>query len=71
MEKRLLEILSYYLEGELSLCTNIKDYNINELDITDIMMDIEDEFEVSIDYDEFNNLNTIKEIYEYLQKLLA
>ena len=71
MEKRLLEILSYYLEGELSLYTNIKDYNINELDITDIMMDIEDEFEVSIDYDEFNNLNTIKEILEYLQKLLA
>ena len=70
MIEKLIKVLEYYIDGELTLNTNLKDYQINELDLVDIMMDIEDEFDVVIDDEEFNKLNTINDIYNYIKELL-
>ena len=70
MIEKLIKILEYYIEGKLTINTNLKDYQINELDLVDIMMDIEDEFDVVIDDYEFNKLDTINDIYNYIKELL-
>ena len=70
MIEKLIKILEYYIEGKLTINTNLKDYQINELDLVDIMMDIEDEFDVVIDDYEFNKLYTINDIYNYIKELL-
>ena len=67
MLNKLKDILEYYFEQPIDENTLIKDLNLNELDYFDLLMDIEDEFEISIDEEEFNNLKNIKELINYIE----
>ena len=65
---RLKEIVSYYCDDVIDETYSLKNLNLNELDTFDFLMDIEDEFEISIDEDEFNNLETIQDLFDYIKE---
>ena len=64
---KLVKIISYYCNDNIDENFNLKDLQLNELDFFDFLMDIEDEFDISIDEEEFNELVSIKDLYNYIQ----
>ena len=55
-------------EEELSADTNIAtDLGADSLDVVEILMSIEDEFEVEIPDSEIENIRTIGELAEYIE----
>lgn len=69
MEK-LIEIIEYYYEGIVTKDLLLKDLNLNELDQIDLIMDIEDEFDISVDEDEYSKLQTLEDLYKYIKEIL-
>ncbi len=56
-------------EGALTLETDIaKDLNADSLDVVEILMSIEDEFSVEIPDEEIENIKTIGDLVEYIEK---
>ena len=55
-------------EEDLTMDTNIaKDLGADSLDVVELLMSIEDEFEVEIPDEEIENIKTIGELTEYIQ----
>lgn len=55
-------------EDELTMDTNIaKDLGADSLDVVELLMSIEDEFEVEIPDEEIENIKTIGDLTEYIQ----
>ncbi len=55
-------------EDELTMETNIaKDLEADSLDVVELLMTIEDEFEVEIPDEEIENIKTIGDLTEYIQ----
>ena len=55
-------------EENLTLDTNIaKDLGADSLDVVELLMSIEDEFEVEIPDEEIENIKTIGDLTEYIQ----
>lgn len=55
-------------EEELSLDTNIAtDLGADSLDVVEILMSIEDEFDIEIPDSEIENIRTIGELVEYIE----
>jgi len=55
-------------EDELTMETNIaKDLDADSLDVVELLMTIEDEFEVEIPDEEIENIKTIGDLTEYIQ----
>ena len=55
-------------ENEMTMDTNIaKDLGADSLDVVELLMSIEDEFEVEIPDEEIENIRTIGELTEYIQ----
>lgn len=55
-------------EAEMTMETNIaKDLGADSLDVVELLMSIEDEFEVEIPDEEIENIKTIGELVEYIQ----
>ena len=55
-------------EEEMTMDTNIaKDLGADSLDVVELLMSIEDEFEVEIPDEEIENIRTIGELTEYIQ----
>lgn len=55
-------------EDEMTLDTNIaKDLGADSLDVVELLMSIEDEFEVEIPDEEIENIRTIGELVDYIQ----
>lgn len=55
-------------EAEMTMDTNIaKDLGADSLDVVELLMSIEDEFEVEIPDEEIENIRTIGELTEYIQ----
>lgn len=55
-------------EDELSADTNIAtDLGADSLDVVEILMSIEDEFEIEIPDSEIENIRTIGELVEYIE----
>ncbi len=53
---------------EMTMDTNIaKDLGADSLDVVELLMSIEDEFEVEIPDEEIENIKTIGELTEYIQ----
>lgn len=53
---------------EMTLETNIaKDLGADSLDVVELLMSIEDEFEVEIPDEEIENIRTIGELVDYIQ----
>ena len=56
-------------EDSLTLETDIaKDLNADSLDVVEILMSIEDEFSVEIPDEEIENIKTIGDLVEYIEK---
>lgn len=57
---------------EMSLDTKIaEDLGADSLDVVELLMAIEDEFEVEIPDEEIENLKTIGDVVEYIQNNMA
>ncbi len=55
-------------ESAMTMDTNIaKDLGADSLDVVELLMTIEDEFEVEIPDEEIENIRTIGELTEYIQ----
>ena len=55
-------------ESEMTMETNIaKDLGADSLDVVELLMSIEDEFEVEIPDEEIENIKTIGDLTEYIQ----
>ncbi len=53
----------------LTLETDIaKDLNADSLDVVEVLMSIEDEFDVEIPDEEIENIKTIGDLVEYIEK---
>lgn len=56
-------------QDSLTLETDIaKDLNADSLDVVEILMSIEDEFSVEIPDEEIENIKTIGDLVEYIEK---
>ena len=54
---------------ELTEDTNLKDdLGADSLDAVEIIMDIEDEFNIVFDYDDLSNFKTIKDLFYYINE---
>ena len=69
--EKIKSILSEQLgadEEEMTMDTDIaKDLGADSLDVVELLMSIEDEFEVEIPDEEIENIKTIGELTEYIQ----
>ncbi len=55
-------------ENEMTMETNIaKDLDADSLDVVELLMTIEDEFNVEIPDEEIENIKTIGDLTEYIQ----
>lgn len=60
------ENLAY--EGELSMETNlIEDLDADSLDIVDISLELEEEYDIEVEDEDFEKLNTIEDIVKYIE----
>ena len=66
MLKKLLKIIEYYFDEEINENTPIDNLKTNEIDYYELLMDIEDEFEISIDLDEIENIKNVRELLDYV-----
>lgn len=68
---RLKEVICEEMEipqDEFVLSANIReDFDLDSLDMVDIIMDIEDEFGVEITEDALEKLVTVKDVVEYIE----
>lgn len=59
-------------ENEMDLDTNIADdLGADSLDVVELLMAIEDEFDVEIPDDEIENIKTIGNVVDYIQNNMA
>ena len=69
--EKIKEILAEQLDAdpeEMTMDTNIaEDLEADSLDVVELLMSIEDEFEVEIPDEEIENLKTIGDVVEYIQ----
>ncbi len=69
--EKIKNILAEQLDAdaeEMTMDTNIaKDLGADSLDVVELLMSIEDEFEVEIPDEEIENIKTIGELTEYIQ----
>ena len=65
---KLIDIFNDYVEGIINPKTNILDLNLDDISIIDIIMDIEDEFNIVFDYDDLSNFKTIKDLFDYINE---
>lgn len=55
-------------EDKITLDTNIaEDLGADSLDVVDILMSLEDEFEMEIPDEEVDNIKTVKHLVEYIK----
>lgn len=67
MQLRVLEIVRNQTDKEVDPATSFKDYDIDSLDTTVILYDIEQAFNVEIEPDEEESLQTVDDIVAHLQ----
>lgn len=71
IEDNLIKLLANYLsveEEDLSSYTNIyNEFNLTDADIEELIGIIEDEFEISINRDDFDSVSTIRELSELVE----
>lgn len=65
---KLIDIFNDYIEGNIDPKTKILDLNLDDISIVDIIMDIEDEFNIVFDYDDLSNFKTIKDLFDYISE---
>ena len=66
MQLRVLEIVRNQTDKEVDPATPFKDYDIDSLDTTVILYDVEQAFNVEIELDEEETLQTVDDIVAHL-----
>lgn len=56
---------------ELSEDTSFADLDAEEIDITDLVMAVEDEYEIDIDEDDANALQTVGDLVDLVENAIA
>lgn len=71
--ERIIKVLADYLDtnvSDIEAETKIfLDYDLEDEDIEEIIEKLNEEFDVSIDFDEFCELDSIEDIAEYIESL--
>ncbi len=69
--EKIKEILAEQLDADPEMITMetriAEDLNADSLDVVELLMSIEDEFEVSIPDEEIEKLKTVGDVVEYIQ----
>ena len=75
IEEKVVQIVSEQMsvdKGEISRDTSfINDLNADSLDTVELVMELEDEFDLTIPDEEAENLKTVGEAIDYIKKHLA
>lgn len=74
IEEKVIQVVSEQLsvdKGEVKRDTSfVNDLNADSLDIVELVMELEDEFDLTIPDEEAEKLNTVGEAVDYIQKHL-
>ncbi|MCR2042595.1 acyl carrier protein [Anaerosalibacter massiliensis] len=58
-------------EDEITMDTSFQDdLNADSLDLVELIMTFEDEYELEVEDDEVENIKTVKDVVEYIQNRL-
>ena len=68
MMDKLIKIFNNYIDGNINEKTNISDLGLDDLSTVDIIMDIEDEFDIEFDYEDLREFNTLKDLFNYINE---
>lgn len=75
IESKTKEIIALHFGMELdeiTIDTNfVTDLNADSLDAVEVIMSVEDRFDISIPDEDANNLTTIKSVVDYVEKNFA
>jgi acyl carrier protein len=66
----IIEESLYVKETDIHKDSKLSDFSIDSLDKVDLMMEIEDEFEINIDDEEFADLDLISDIVKFVENKL-
>ena len=70
MLEKMREIIAEQLgvsEDEIAMETTFEDLGADSLDVVDILMSIEDEFEIEVPDEEIENIRTVGELVNYIK----
>lgn len=57
-------------EEDISMETSFRDdLNADSLDLMELIMNLEDEFELEVEDDDVENINTVEDAVEYIDKI--
>lgn len=74
IQQRVIQVVTYVLSyDEDSIDLNdclIYDLGADNIDITEIVMDLEDVFNINIDDNEFDDSTTVQDLINYLNKVI-
>lgn len=71
IEKKVIEIVREVLryEGEITTATSfVKDMDADSLDLMQLIMDVEDAFDVEVEDDVLKAIHTVGDVVDYLAK---
>jgi acyl carrier protein len=70
-EKEVIEVISKVAKGkEVTADSNIKDLGLDSLDVVDMLMDIEDKYNIEFENEEMTSFVTIKDVIASVEKKL-
>jgi acyl carrier protein len=70
-EKEVIEVISKVAKGkEVTVDSNIKDLGLDSLDVVDMLMDIEDKYNIEFENEEMTSFVTIKDVIASVEKKL-
>jgi acyl carrier protein len=68
IEKQICDIVSDSVGHEVKRSDNLKSIGADSLNLTEIMIDVEEKFELTISDSEFTELKTIDDIITFIEK---
>ena len=70
-EKEVIEVISKVAKGkEVTADSNIKDLGLDSLDVVDMLMDIEDKYNIEFENEEMTSFVTIRDVIASFEKKL-
>lgn len=73
MKDKILEIIAEQFDRNADDLTEnmsfVDDLNADSVDLVELIMSLEDEFDVEVDEEELENLKTIEDVIEYVEDI--
>lgn len=70
VKERISETLDIDID-EIQLKDNLReDYDLDSLDLVDLVMNLEDEFDLEVDDEDFEEIDTIESVVDYIEEKL-